>query len=128
MVFQIVADNRRPMKGHLTKFSNGIPLEIMDKPALIAYSRLLEDFVLRLYEGRNESRNSPLFTKSNDSRLKHIYPGLKFTHNAGSTSKTSYLKKQENKCKQCTSRRKWKKGDKMRQNFNLAQIKYISSR
>ena len=99
MVFQIVEDNRRPMKGHLTKFSNGIPLEIMDKPALIAYSRLLEDFVVRLYEGRNESRNSPRFPNTSKTKLRQISPDMKVMDNAGITRKTNSFKKRERKCK-----------------------------
>ena len=99
MVFQIVADNRGPMKGHLTKLSNGIPLEIMDKPALISYSKMLEEFVLRLHQGRIESRNSP---NSSNTRLKQISPDIKFMDNAGIVRKTSSLKKRDRKCKHCS--------------------------
>ena len=102
MVFQIVEDNRRPMKGHLTKFSNGIPLEIMDKPALTAYSKMLEEFVLRLHHGRNESRNSPRFPNTSKTRLKQISPDKKVMGNAGITRKTISLKKRERKCKYCS--------------------------
>ena len=102
MVFQIVADNRGPMKGHLTKLSNGIPLEIMDKPALKAYSKMLEEFVLRLHHGRNESKNSPRFPNTSKTRLKQISPDKKVMDNAGMTRKRISLKKREQKCKYCS--------------------------